>query len=149
MQLSTTGAFAVQEMAGVTLKEYDEVGLAFEDLVAGRIDAVASLHDMLYRADTEALEQIYRSRFRFLRTVWQWHIDCLVIPLERRLRSPRPFIRKVALPGRSRGHLGATNPNMLKPTGLPLHLQTGVWSFVRLNKNPLPFRRPERQGTKV
>ncbi|MBN2005938.1 MAG: basic amino acid ABC transporter substrate-binding protein [Anaerolineae bacterium] len=39
-QIGTTGAIAVQEMAGVTLKEYDEVGLAFEDLVAGRLDAV-------------------------------------------------------------------------------------------------------------
>jgi polar amino acid transport system substrate-binding protein len=39
-QISTTGAFAVQDMDGVELREYDEVGLAFEDLVAGRIDAV-------------------------------------------------------------------------------------------------------------
>jgi len=39
-QISTTGAFAIQEMDGAELKEYDEVGLAFEDLVAGRIDAV-------------------------------------------------------------------------------------------------------------
>jgi len=39
-QISTTGAFAIQDMEGVTLKEYDEVGLAFEDLIAGRIDAV-------------------------------------------------------------------------------------------------------------
>lgn len=39
-QISTTGAFAIQEMEGVELNEYDEVGLAFEDLVAGRIDAV-------------------------------------------------------------------------------------------------------------
>jgi polar amino acid transport system substrate-binding protein len=39
-QISTTGALALQEMEGVTLREYDEIGLAFEDLVAGRIDAV-------------------------------------------------------------------------------------------------------------
>jgi polar amino acid transport system substrate-binding protein len=39
-QISTTGAMAMQEKEGVTVKEYDEVGLAFEDLVAGRIDAV-------------------------------------------------------------------------------------------------------------
>jgi polar amino acid transport system substrate-binding protein len=39
-QIGTTGAFAVQDMDGVTLREYDEVGLAFEDLVAGRLDAV-------------------------------------------------------------------------------------------------------------
>jgi polar amino acid transport system substrate-binding protein len=39
-QIGTTGAFAVGKMEDVTLNEYDEVGLAFEDLVAGRIDAV-------------------------------------------------------------------------------------------------------------
>ncbi len=39
-QISTTGAFAIQAMQGVTVKEYDEIGFAFEDLVAGRIDAV-------------------------------------------------------------------------------------------------------------
>jgi polar amino acid transport system substrate-binding protein len=39
-QISTTGAFAIQDMEDVELREYDEVGLAFEDLVAGRIDAV-------------------------------------------------------------------------------------------------------------
>jgi polar amino acid transport system substrate-binding protein len=39
-QIGTTGAFAISEMDDVTLSEYDEVGLAFEDLVAGRIDAV-------------------------------------------------------------------------------------------------------------
>jgi polar amino acid transport system substrate-binding protein len=39
-QIGTTGAFAIGEMEDVTLSEYDEVGLAFEDLVAGRIDAV-------------------------------------------------------------------------------------------------------------
>ncbi len=39
-QIGTTGAIEIQAMDGVELKEYDEVGLAFEDLVAGRIDAV-------------------------------------------------------------------------------------------------------------
>lgn len=39
-QIGTTGAIEIQNMDGVELKEYDEVGLAFEDLVAGRIDAV-------------------------------------------------------------------------------------------------------------
>jgi len=27
--------------------------------------------------------------------------------------------------------------NELEPFGLPLHLQTGVWSFMRLNKNTI------------
>jgi len=39
-QIGTTGAIEIQNMDGVELKEYDEIGLAFEDLVAGRIDAV-------------------------------------------------------------------------------------------------------------
>jgi polar amino acid transport system substrate-binding protein len=39
-QISTTGAFEMQNRDDVDLSEYDEIGLAFEDLVAGRIDAV-------------------------------------------------------------------------------------------------------------
>lgn len=39
-QIGTTGAFEVEAAAGVTLKTYDEIGLAFEDLANGRIEAV-------------------------------------------------------------------------------------------------------------
>ncbi len=39
-QIGTTGAFEVEKVKGVTLKTYDEVGLAFEDLYNGRIQAV-------------------------------------------------------------------------------------------------------------
>jgi polar amino acid transport system substrate-binding protein len=39
-QIGTTGAFEIEKVAGVTLKTYDEIGLAFEDLVNGRIQAV-------------------------------------------------------------------------------------------------------------
>ncbi len=39
-QIGTTGAFEVKKNNGVTLKTYDEVGLAFEDMAAGRIDGV-------------------------------------------------------------------------------------------------------------
>jgi len=39
-QIGTTGAFEVEKAAGVTLKTYDEIGLAFEDLANGRIEAV-------------------------------------------------------------------------------------------------------------
>lgn len=39
-QIGTTGAMAVQEIEGATLKEYDEIGFCFEDLLAGRVDAV-------------------------------------------------------------------------------------------------------------
>jgi polar amino acid transport system substrate-binding protein len=39
-QIGTTGAFEIEKVPGVNLKTYDEIGLAFEDLVNGRIDAV-------------------------------------------------------------------------------------------------------------
>ena len=39
-QIGTTGAFEIKKVAGVELKTYDEIGLAFEDLATGRIDAV-------------------------------------------------------------------------------------------------------------
>ncbi len=39
-QIGTTGAFAIEKVSGVTLKTYDEIGLAFEDLANGRIEAV-------------------------------------------------------------------------------------------------------------
>jgi polar amino acid transport system substrate-binding protein len=63
-QLSTTGAFAVQEMEGVTLKEYDEVGLAFEDLVAGRIDAVVC--DTPVAADFALQREEYRAKLKIV-----------------------------------------------------------------------------------
>ncbi|GAB4296576.1 MAG: basic amino acid ABC transporter substrate-binding protein [Desulfuromonadia bacterium] len=39
-QIGTTGAFQVKKSKGVELKSYDEVGLAFEDMAAGRIQGV-------------------------------------------------------------------------------------------------------------
>jgi len=39
-QLGTTGAIEVQQMSSVQLKTYDEIGLAFQDLMNGQIDAV-------------------------------------------------------------------------------------------------------------
>lgn len=39
-QIGTTGAMEVKKTAGVELKTYDEVGLAFEDMAAGRIGGV-------------------------------------------------------------------------------------------------------------
>lgn len=39
-QIGTTGSFEINKVAGVNLKAYDELGLAFEDMVAGRIDAI-------------------------------------------------------------------------------------------------------------
>jgi polar amino acid transport system substrate-binding protein len=39
-QIGTTGAFEIDKVKGVTPKTYDEIGLAFEDLVNGRIAGV-------------------------------------------------------------------------------------------------------------
>jgi len=39
-QIGTTGAMEVKKVAGAELKTYDEVGLAFEDMAAGRIAGV-------------------------------------------------------------------------------------------------------------
>ncbi|MCU0521276.1 MAG: basic amino acid ABC transporter substrate-binding protein [Anaerolineae bacterium] len=63
-QISTTGAFAIQEMEGVELKEYDEVGLAFEDLVAGRIDAVVC--DTPVAADFALQREEYRAALKIV-----------------------------------------------------------------------------------
>jgi len=39
-QIGTTGAFEIEKVKGVTPKTYDEIGLAFEDLVNGRIAGI-------------------------------------------------------------------------------------------------------------
>ena len=39
-QIGTTGSFEIEKVKGVNLKTYDEIGLAFEDLINGRIEAV-------------------------------------------------------------------------------------------------------------
>ncbi len=41
-QIGTTGAFAIQEIEGATLKEYDNIDLALLDLVNGNLDAVVT-----------------------------------------------------------------------------------------------------------
>jgi polar amino acid transport system substrate-binding protein len=41
-QIGTTGAFEIDKVAGVKAKTYDEIGLAFEDLINGRIDGVVA-----------------------------------------------------------------------------------------------------------
>ncbi len=41
-QIGTTGAIAIQNTAGVTLKTYDEIGLAIADLANGRIAGVVA-----------------------------------------------------------------------------------------------------------
>lgn len=41
-QLGTTGAIEIENMSDVTLKNYDDIGLAFQDLMNGQIDAVVA-----------------------------------------------------------------------------------------------------------
>ena len=41
-QIGTTGAIEVESIEGATLKTYDDVGLAFQDLLNGQIDAVVA-----------------------------------------------------------------------------------------------------------
>ena len=63
-QIGTTGAIAVGDMTGVTLKEYDEIGLAFEDLLAGRIDAVVC--DTPVAADFALLRDEYAADLKIV-----------------------------------------------------------------------------------
>lgn len=41
-QLGTTGEFEIDKIAGVIKKTYDDIGLAFQDLMNGQIDAVVA-----------------------------------------------------------------------------------------------------------
>jgi polar amino acid transport system substrate-binding protein len=40
VQLGTTGDIEAQKITGVTVKNYDDIGLAFQDLMNGQVDAV-------------------------------------------------------------------------------------------------------------
>ncbi len=63
-QIGTTGAIEVQNMEGAELNEYDEIGLAFEDLVAGRIDAVVC--DTPVAADFALQREEYREALKIV-----------------------------------------------------------------------------------
>jgi len=41
-QLGTTGSIEIEQMGNVTLKTYDDIGLAYQDLMNGQIDAVVA-----------------------------------------------------------------------------------------------------------
>jgi len=41
-QIGTTGAMEVEKISGATLKTYDDIGLAYQDLMNGQIDAVVA-----------------------------------------------------------------------------------------------------------
>lgn len=63
-QLGTTGAFEVQKVQGVTMKTYDEIGLAFEDMAAGRIVGVVC--DTPVAADYALQRAEYKDKFKIV-----------------------------------------------------------------------------------
>lgn len=58
-QIGTTGAFEVERVSGVTLRTYDELGMAIEDLAQGRIAGVVA--DTPIAADFALQNENYRT----------------------------------------------------------------------------------------
>jgi polar amino acid transport system substrate-binding protein len=63
-QLGTTGAFAVEKVKGVIMRTYDEIGLAFEDMAAGRIVGVVC--DTPVAADYALQRDEYKDKFKIV-----------------------------------------------------------------------------------
>ncbi|OPL13308.1 MAG: amino acid ABC transporter substrate-binding protein [delta proteobacterium MLS_D] len=63
-QIGTTGAFEVTKTDGVELRSYDEIGLAFEDMAAGRIHAVVC--DTPVAANYALQRDEYRDKFKIV-----------------------------------------------------------------------------------
>lgn len=63
-QIGTTGAMEVKKVAGVELKTYDEIGLAFEDMAAGRIDGVVC--DEPVAAHFALQKKEYKEKFKIV-----------------------------------------------------------------------------------
>ncbi len=63
-QIGTTGAFEVKKVAGVELKTYDEIGLAFEDMAAGRVSGVVC--DEPVAAHFALKKQEYKDKFKIV-----------------------------------------------------------------------------------
>jgi polar amino acid transport system substrate-binding protein len=67
-QIGTTGAMEIKKTDGVELKTYDEIGLAFEDMAAGRIagvvcDEPTAAHYALQRSEYKAKFKIVGEPF--------------------------------------------------------------------------------------
>jgi len=67
-QIGTTGAMEIKKTDGVELKTYDEIGLAFEDMAAGRIagvvcDEPTAAHYALQRSEYKAKFKIVGQPF--------------------------------------------------------------------------------------
>lgn len=63
-QIGTTGAMEIQKVDGVTLKTYDELGLAIEDLVNGKIDGVVA--DTPIAADFALQNDAYSGKLKIV-----------------------------------------------------------------------------------
>ncbi|MCX7786725.1 MAG: basic amino acid ABC transporter substrate-binding protein [Spirochaetes bacterium] len=63
-QIGTTGAMEIQKVQGVTLKTYDELGLAIEDLVNGRIAGVVA--DTPIAADYVLQNKNYKGKLKIV-----------------------------------------------------------------------------------
>lgn len=61
-QIGTTGAFEINKNKGVTLKTYDELGLAFEDMAAGRIEGIVC--DTPIAANYALQKAEYKGKFK-------------------------------------------------------------------------------------
>ncbi len=63
-QIGTTGAMEIDKVSGVNKKEYDEIGLAFADLAAGRIDGIVC--DTPVAADYALQAADYKGKFKIV-----------------------------------------------------------------------------------
>jgi polar amino acid transport system substrate-binding protein len=63
-QIGTTGSFEIEKVSGVELRSYDEIGLAFEDLVNGRIDALVA--DTPVAADFALMNPNYKGKMKIV-----------------------------------------------------------------------------------
>jgi polar amino acid transport system substrate-binding protein len=61
-QIGTTGAMEIKKVKGVELKSYDEIGLTFEDMAAGRIDGVVC--DTPIAANYALQKANYKGKFK-------------------------------------------------------------------------------------
>ncbi len=63
-QIGTTGAIEIKKFKDVTLKSYDEIGLAFADMAAGRIDGIVT--DTPIAANYAMQKDEYKSKFKIV-----------------------------------------------------------------------------------
>lgn len=63
-QIGTTGSFEIEKIEGIKLKAYDEIGLAFEDLINGRVDGVVA--DTPVAADFALQSESYKGKLKIV-----------------------------------------------------------------------------------